>query len=745
METIYLVLIIVLGLLATSDLIVGVSNDAVNFVNSAIGSKAFKFNIIMSIAALGVIVGAIFSNGMMEVARSGIFNPQHFHFSEVILIFLAVMITDIILLDLFNTFGLPTSTTVSVVFELLGASVGIALIKIINQPDHLPLIEYINSEKTIVIILSILLSVAIAFTFGAIIQYISRLLFSFDYAKRIKYLGAIWGAIAITGITFFILVKGAKDMSFMTSDVKNYIKDNSFLIMLYCFIFWVAILQLIILFTKFDILKLIVIFGTFALALAFAGNDLVNFIGVPLAGLESYKLWLASGANADIFTMEGLAGDVNTPGLLLLISGIIMAITLFINKKARTVTETEVGLGRQEEGHERFGSSALSRSVVRGSVNIGKKINSILPRFFKKYSEKQFDRTVFVAKQQLLGKDAPSFDLLRAAVILSSASIIISLGTSLKLPLSTTYVTFMVAMGASLADGAWGRETAVYRITGVLSVIGGWFLTAFFAFTSAFILAIIFSYGSFIAIFIMISVAIFMIYRTHMIHKKKTEEKQQKLNEEDGNHILTVEDVRNKNLKIFKKYNEEIKLILNRTVEGLENEDVKVLSKNFKKFTKLQNDSLEKHSEINKVLNKISDNDIEIGNYYTINLYYLREIVQCLKNVTWEVFHHVDNNHKPLNKTQIEELKEAVIMVNGQLDGYLNYIQGIPGQDFESKHNTTIDYFNKLRNEQILRVKNKTAGNRNSVLYFGITGHLRSIINFSKRLYLIETNYKIQA
>ncbi|MGE5354693.1 MAG: inorganic phosphate transporter [Deltaproteobacteria bacterium] len=742
MESIYLVLIIILGLLAISDLIVGVSNDAVNFVNSAIGSKAFKFNVVMAIAALGVVVGAIFSKGMMEVARSGIFNPQHFYFSEVILIFLAVMITDVILLDLFNTFGLPTSTTVSVVFELLGASVGIAMLKILNQPDHLPLIDYINSEKTIVIIMSILLSVAIAFTFGAIGQYLSRLLFSFDYKRKLKYFGALWGSFAITGITFFILLKGAKDMSFMTDELKSYIKENSFLIMMYCFAFWAIILQLIIMFTKFDILKLVVIFGTFALALAFAGNDLVNFIGVPLAGLESYKLWMASGADVNVFTMEGLAGDVQTPGLLLLLAGVIMAITLFVNKKARTVTETEVGLGRQEEGYERFGSSALSRSVVRGSTSIAKKLNKLLPDFYKKYTEKQFDRSVFVLKQQELGKNAPSFDLLRAAVILAAGSIIISVGTSYKLPLSTTYVTFMVAMGASLADGAWGRETAVYRITGVLSVIGGWFLTAFFAFTSAFLLAILFYYGSFIAIFIMIAIAGIIVFRTHVMHKKKQEEKVKKAEDEEPEKIYTIEDVRNKNLKNFRKYSEDIYQILIRSIEGLENEDLKTLSKNYKKYSKLLNDSEEKQGEINKVINRVPESDIEISNYYTINLYYLREIIQSLKNITWETFHHVDNNHKPLLKVQTEELMEAVNLVNSQINSYVEFIQGNLPLDFDSKHEELINFFNKLRSNQIRRVKNKEVGNRNSVLYFGIVGHLRSINNFTKRLHLIETNYR---
>ena len=744
MESIYLVLVIVLAIMAISDLIVGVSNDAVNFVNSAMGSKAFKFTTVMIIAALGIIVGATFSSGMMEVARSGIFNPQNFYFSEVMLIFLAVMITDVLLLDLFNTFGLPTSTTVSVVFELLGASVGIALLKILNQPDNLPLIEYINSEKTIAIVTSILLSVAVAFTFGGLGQYFSRLLFSFDYKRKLKYFGGIWGGIAITGIIYFILVKGAKGASFITDDMKDYIHNHGFLIMIYSFVICSIILQLILWLTKFDILKLVVIIGTFALAMAFAGNDLVNFIGVPLAGFESFRLWSASGEAANAFGMEGLAGKVATPGILLLLSGIIMAVTLYVNKKARTVTETEIGLGRQEEGYEKFGSSALSRSVVRGFTKMGKGLNKRLPAFYKRFTDKQFDRSVFIAKQQTLGKNAPAFDLLRAAVILATSSIIISVGTNLKLPLSTTYVTFMVAMGASFADGAWGRETAVYRITGVLSVIGGWFLTAFFAFTSAFLLAVLFYYGSYIAIFGMVAIAGFVLFRTHAMHKKKEEEKVKKSEDEDQEKIYSISDVRNKNIKVFKKFIDEINQILTRSVEGLEKEDLKLLNKNYKKYTKLLNESEEKQNEINKVISRIPENDIELSNYYTINLYYLREIIQSLKNITWETFHHVDNNHKPLLKVQTDELHEASEKVISQLTAYLNMIEGHDASDFDKNQEETIEFFNKIRSNQIKRIKNKMAGNRNSVLYFGITGHMRSMLNFTKRLHLIETNFHNQ-
>ncbi|MCD4744752.1 MAG: inorganic phosphate transporter, partial [Bacteroidales bacterium] len=457
MNNIYLILIIVLFALAISDLIVGVSNDAVNFLNSAIGSKVAPFNVIMIIAALGILVGATFSGGMMEIARKGIFHPEHFYFSEIMIIFLAVMITDVILLDTFNTFGMPTSTTVSIVFELLGAAVAVSIIKITNSPDALELSEYINTAKALAIITGILLSVVLAFSIGAIIQYLVRILFSFDYKKNLKYFGAIWGGIAITAITYFILIKGAKGASFMSDDAKQLIRENTLTIIGVSFFAWTIILLLLTWVSKINILKLIVLVGTFALAMAFAGNDLVNFIGVPLAGYESFKEFIANpAADPNMFPMLKLAGKVKTPTLFLIIAGLIMAVTLWLSRKARTVTETEIGLSRQDVGQERFGSSYFARSIVRNTRSFATRLNFLIPKSITNKIDKQFDQTVYKQKQKALGANAPAFDMVRASVNLVVASILISFATSLKLPLSTTYVTFMVAMGTSLSDRAWG-------------------------------------------------------------------------------------------------------------------------------------------------------------------------------------------------------------------------------------------------------------------------------------------------
>jgi phosphate/sulfate permease len=517
--SVYIVIIIILGLLAISDLIVGVSNDAVNFLNSAVGSKAASIRTIFIVAALGILFGCTFSSGMMEVARKGIFHPGLFYFSEIILIFLAVMVTDVILLDSFNTLGLPTSTTVSIVFELLGAAVGLSVIKVLTDPNALELAAYINSGKALAIISGILVSVVIAFTSGVIIQFLSRLLFSFNYQRRIKAFGALWGGMSISAITYFILVKGAKGASFMSKETVNYIQDNTWVIIFASFVLWTIILQLLLWFTKVNIFKLIVLVGTFALAMAFAGNDLVNFIGVPLAGYNAYELFISSGSSPDSYLMTDLAGKVKTPTLFLLIAGIVMTLTLWKSRKAKMVLQTSLDLGRQYEGNERFASYAVSRSLVRSFSKLSKLVTTILPDKLLNGVKNQFDYSDADSKESGHADDGSSFDLIRAAVTLMVASILIALGTSLKLPLSTTYVTFMVFMGTSLADGAWGRESAVYRVSGVISVIGGWFFTAFSAFTVALIIVILFYYGGVIAIVAVLLITIYLVYRTHSSHE----------------------------------------------------------------------------------------------------------------------------------------------------------------------------------------------------------------------------------
>ncbi len=588
METFYLILVVVLFGLAVSDLIVGVSNDAVNFLNSAIGAKAAPFKVIMLVAALGVLVGATFSSGLMEVARKGIFHPGMFYFSEIMIIFLAVMITDVILLDAFNTFGLPTSTTVSIVFELLGGAVAISLLKIYADTGQSlsDLSSYINSSNAMMIIFGILLSVAVAFTIGAIVQYLARLMFTFNYKKNLKYFGALWGGLSLTAITYFMLIKGAKGASFMDDSVKAFIHDQQWIIVLVSFFFWTILFQVLTMaFKRINVLKIIVLVGTFALAMAFAGNDLVNFIGVPLAGYESFLAYQATpDADPNSMLMSALSGKIKTNTYMLLIAGLIMVITLYKSKKARSVVTTSLDLSRQDEGSERFSSTLFSRILVRQTRAAAKGINYAIPKGVRNKLENRFDFEKVKEsniKQQM--KDETSFDMIRASVNLVVASILIAFGTSLKLPLSTTYVTFMVVMGTSLADGAWGRESAVFRVTGVLSVIGGWFLTALSAFTVSFILAMIIFYGKMPAIIALILFAAFVVFRTHLLHKKREEKKTAR-----SKSVNTEEKINGSN--ILDKCSVTVTEILNEVpksffsvIKGLANEDLKKLRSKDKK------------------------------------------------------------------------------------------------------------------------------------------------------------------
>jgi phosphate/sulfate permease len=664
METFYLILVIVLFVLAISDLVVGVSNDAVNFLNSAIGARVASFRVIMVIAAIGILFGATFSSGMMEVARKGIFHPQEFFFNEIIIIFLAVMITDVILLDLFNTFGLPTSTTVSIVFELLGAAVGMSIIKISRSTDTLlDLGTYINSDKALAIITGILLSIAVAFTAGVIIQYLSRLIFSFDYKKSLKKYGGIWGGIAISAITYFILIKGAKGASFMSDEVSTFIKTQGLLLIGGTFVFWTIVLQLITWFTNYDILKFIVLVGTFALAMAFAGNDLVNFIGVPIAGYDSYLLYLKDPSTIpETFRMTRLSQPIETPTSFLLIAGTVMVATLWLSKKARSVVKTSLDLGRQEEGYERFGSTLFSRVIVRGTIQMVQRLEVILPQGMKNKIDRRFDPQPFIDQQKKMGREAPAFDLIRASVTLVVASILISFATSLTLPLSTTYVTFMVAMGTSLADRAWGRESAVYRITGVISVIGGWFLTALAAFTVSLTFATIIYFGGIYAIILLILVAGFFVIRTQRIHRNRSAVQKEK---EESIKIMAipkskiVDDCSSTTRQMIQR----VANIYKASIAALENEDLKNLRKAHKDAEKLNSDSRNIKNSINSVIRKLEQDSIDTGQYYVQMIDHLRETVINLTFITKPCLDHIDNNHAGLIADQKEDLNKQVRMI----------------------------------------------------------------------------------
>lgn len=489
MDTVFLLIIVFLFLLAVFDLSVGVSNDAVNFLNSAIGSKAASFKRVIIVAAVGVFIGAVMSNGMMDVARHGIFRPENFSFYDLICIFMAVMVTDIILLDIFNTLGMPTSTTVSMVFELLGATFAVSLIKMTGDETGLTFNDLLNTEKALSVIIGIFLSVAIAFVSGAVVQFVSRILFTFSYKDHLKWKIGIFGGIAITAIIYFLIIKGAGSLTFMTPDIKAWINANTFGIISVCLVVSTILMQLLHL-CRVNVFKVVVLTGTFALAMAFAGNDLVNFIGVPLSGFSSYQDYMANGAgNARTFMMGSLNGPAATPLYFLFGAGVIMVIALSTSRKARRVVSTSVNLARQDGGEEMFGSSRIARRLVRWSLNVAECIERMLPTKVKAWIGKRFDTDGVILE------NGAAFDLVRGSVNLVLAGMLIALGTSLKLPLSTTYVTFMVAMGSSLADRAWGRESAVFRITGVISVIGGWFITAGVAFIGAAVIVALMHWG----------------------------------------------------------------------------------------------------------------------------------------------------------------------------------------------------------------------------------------------------------
>lgn len=745
MVTIYIVLVGILFLLAASDLVVGVSNDAVNFLNSAIGSKVAPFKVIMIIASLGIIVGATFSSGMMEVARKGIFNPQFFYFSEIMIIFLAVMITDIILLDAFNTYGMPTSTTVSIVFELLGAAVGIAIIKGYSDPQALDLSQYINSAKALAIISGILMSIVISFTVGAIVQFLTRLVFSFNYKTNIKRYGAIWGGVAITAITYFILIKGAKGASFMSNELKESIVENTWMIIIVSFVAWTTLLQLFSWFTSFNVLKMIVLVGTFALAMAFAGNDLVNFIGVPLAGYESFNSFIATvGTNPDGFLMSDLTEQVKTPTFFLLIAGLIMVVTLWLSKKAKTVTKTELNLARQDAGFERFGSSGFARTLVRTSSNMSKRINTLLPVSVVAAIDKRFDQSKLVTEEEK-EEEAPAFDLIRASVNLVVASILISFATSLKLPLSTTYVTFMVAMGSSLSDKAWGRESAVYRITGVFSVIGGWFLTAFSAFSIAFIVAFILYYGGFISVFVLISLAIFMIYRTHLIHKKISADA---IDVEQDVSTISETNIAEKSSKTIIKNLKKVAIEYEMTIIGMENEDVKILKQSSKEIAKITAKTKYLKDNINVIIDKLKEDSENTAYYFVEVLDYMREMLHSITFINSPVYEHVDNHHKPLIDEQLVELKAFHDGLKQLIEKVTNAMDSGDYGEFDSileKQAELIKYVKKISKAQIKRLKEGQVGTKNSILYLNIINESKNLILQAVNLFKSQrdfTNYK---
>ncbi len=732
MDSIYLVIIITLLGLAVLDLIVGVSNDAVNFLNSSIGSKVAPIWLILTVASAGVLIGSLFSSGMMEVARIGVFYPQMFSFNSIMILFLAVMITDVILLDVFNTFGLPTSTTVSLVFELLGSAVAVSLYTIWqNDFDINTLGEYINTAKALKIISGIFISVVVAFGVGAIVMYFSRLLFSFNYKKSFKWVGAVWSGLALTAITYFIVFKGLKGSTLVSKDVLTFLNEhmNSFLI--YSFVGWSAIMAVFQHLLKANILKFIILMGTAALALAFAGNDLVNFIGVFMAGLSSYEIagaFVANGGNLNDLYMTELGHPVQVDWRYLFGAGVIMVLALSFSKKSKSVTKTTVDLSRQGDGVETFASTQASRSLVRRALSLGKLFKLITPVKVQDFLTSRFEPS-----QETL-KGNPSFDLIRASVNLTVAALLISAGTSLKLPLSTTYVTFMVAMGSSLADKAWGRESAVYRITGVLTVISGWFLTALVAFTVSLIIAFVLLYGGNWAIFGMILLVAFLLIQFAIVHKKREEKQEEIVSREINNEHDLIVSCSAEMENAIEKYVS----ILKSTLDGLFHEDrrhlhqlnkeAEILYRRYKNL---------RHNEVVPTLKRIQSASVEIGMFYVQNIDYFYEISKSLKVITESSYKFIDNNHEGLSKEQYEDLQTLADAVIDVSYDFLTMIKARDYSNFDNlleKRHLISDLFSQASKNQIKRAKGNTSGTRNSILYLSILNETKIIALQSSNL-----------
>ncbi len=734
--SIYLIMVIILIFLAASDLVVGVTNDAVNFLNSARGARVAKNWIILTIASAGIFIGATFSSGMMEVARKGIFHPQAFFFSEIMIIYLAVMLTDIILLDAYNSFALPTSTTVSIVFELLGAAVAVSLLKIGRNPietlGDLP--KYINSDKALAIIASILLSVILAFTVGAVVQFFTRLIFTFKYKKRLKRYGAIWGGFCIAIITYFILIKGAKGSSFMTIEVKEWIQMNTWLILGLSFLGWSIIIQIFRWVFKINVSRMIILVGTFALAFAFAGNDLVNFIGVPLAGLKSYQAFAAvPGTDPATFSMAFLSGKVQTETYMLLIAGLVMVITLWTSKKSRHVSKTELNIARHDAGNERFGSTALSRSLVRIAISFNYFIQRYIPARVRNMINARFSRPVTssVAETQ-------SFDMIRASMNLTVASSLIALGTSMGLPLSTTYVTFMVSMGTTLADRAWGRESAVYRITGVFTVVAGWFMTAIIAFTVSMIFAILIDLGGIFATIALFALAMFLLIKTFKNFRKKEKEEKTAVEEEEENDIFTLCN------NITSEVLDLVPSMLGNTIESLYNEDNKGLKKLKEQVKGLLLDTKNRKNQFTVRLRGIEEDSLEYGHFYLQMLHYIREFSHSLDQIIYACYEHINNNHCGTNTEQHEELLTLYTKVNVIFETVCDMVKT---QDFKQKESTKraqealLEDIAQYQKNQVRRIKHGVTNTRNSVLYLSILSGTKDLLIDVIRLLKVQSKF----
>ena len=750
MDSIYLFIVILLSLLAIGDLIVGVSNDAVNFLNSAIGSKVFSFRKIMIFASVGILFGALSSSGMMEVARKGIFNPGAFFFDEIIFIFMAVMMTDILLLDFFNTIGLPTSTTVSIVFELLGAAVIMAIIKIAKSDQLLSdLSTYINTEKATQIILGILLSVFIAFSIGALVQWISRIIYTFNFEKKPSWLNSLFGGVALAAIFNFILIKGIKGTPYSNMElellnsqtINSFIEGNLLSVQIISFILW-FFFSVLINFIKWDIYKIIIGVGTFALALAFAGNDLVNFIGVPIAAFQSYKAWLGSGVSAESFSMIQLTQKVQTPTIFLFASGTIMIVTLWFSSKAKKVVKTSLDLSNQYGTRERFKPNFLSRILVRIFINLNEIIKNAIPEKTQLVLNNSFKQ--IKPKGNINASNIPEFDKLRASINLVVASVLISFATSLKLPLSTTYVTFMVAMGTSLADRAWSSDSAVYRVSGVLNVIGGWFLTAFSAFTVGGIIVYLLNIGGVQVIAVIMFIILLIIGKNYVSHRKENKS----VREEEialiveSNSFQGVIDQSGSTIElVLKKSYKVYKLI----ILGLSTNDLEPLEKAKKNSKKLQNSIEDLKGNLFYFIRNLEESSLPASTFYIELLGYLHDLSEDLTYLAKISYDHLNNNHRKLTFSQIKDLlliEESVNKIFKEGKEAFNSIQN--QKEFEEvlfEKNNSFGLIESKINTQIERTRSEETSPKNTTLYFNFLIRTKDLI--THKYELVEKYYGV--
>ena len=746
MDAIYLIIVAFILILAIFDLVVGVSNDAVNFLNSAIGAKVAKFKTIIAIAAIGILIGALTSNGMMDIARHGMFHPQHYYFTEIMCIFLAVMVTDVFLLDMFNSLGMPTSTTVSMVFELLGGAFAMAVIKYLSTDGAVGFGEMLNTEKALSVIAGIFLSVAIAFVFGTIVMWIARIVFTFNFKKHLRYTIGIFGGIAITSIVYFMLVKGLKTSSIMTPELRAWIDSNTWQLLLYMFLGFSVIMQLLH-WCKVNVLRIVVLSGTFALAMAFAGNDLVNFIGVPLAGLDSYQYYMSEGSGVPSEYLMGRLNDPATsPFIYLALAGVIMVIALLTSKKAHNVVKTSLDLSKQGDGDEIFASSKIARTLVRNTMATANTISKLIPERVKSWVNNRFDNS----KTDI--PEGAAFDTVRAAVNLVLAGLLIAAGTSLKLPLSTTYVTFMVAMGSSLADRAWGRESAVFRITGVISVIGGWFITAGAAFILAFLVTNLMHFGGFIVMGLLIILTIYLLIRSNIRYKKR----EAMANSEDP---IFQEMVKSKDseqiwplLQQHFAHNsqQEVNFIINTytsITDSFINEELKGLRK---AKTDLDNELLntKRTRKREMICLKMVESKVAFKNNTWLHLGFnsCEQMIYCLKRINEPCKEHVDNNFTPLPDKYIKDflpIRDKVVayfMRGNQMIITKDYPNTITALLEDCEH--LKDELSRLRKLLIDNMQHQTGSTRVYMVYLNMLQESQELVSAYRHLMRSVSNFE---